>query len=293
MLNFTLTIFFIFFLGINVFCQGKYHRAKVVCDYYSGSLVINNTSKLNIFGLSNELNVGSLYFLESKYYIITEPYDYYEQDADDYLIVVYQPSSITNYNCKKYIELEKVGTYYSQASNNYCINNSFDKVTVNYYWTGNLQIGSAYLIENEYYKITSISNTSNQDADENWYGAHFITPIDLSCKRFHKLQYIGSSLNCNSFLEITKKWNLLNLDDKLVVSGVYKINNIYYRVLSSSDYQEQDANDDVFVNTIIGPYACRTITKEIIDINSIKNNNLEVFKINIYNIQGIKVKEYR
>lgn len=288
-----LTLFFGLFIALTSFSQAKYHRvkilgttAKAVCDYYSGSLVVTSTRKINFYGLSSKLNVGSLYYTNSKYYIVTQATDVYEQDADDDWTVSAQPTPITNYQCKKYIRIARLGSTYTEANRNFCTNRVLENVKANYYWTGTLTVGNVYIIDNEYYRVDSISTTSNQDADENWYGTHYTNPINFTCKRFHKLGRISTP--CSNNISRTYKLNLENLSSKLIAGRNYRINGTYYKVISSSDFQDQDADDDLSVNTLVGPYSCRVAT----DILNEDQTNTTPFTVTVYDLLGKKVKEY-
>lgn len=290
-----LTLIFGLFLALTSYSQVKFHRVKIigntaksVCDYYAGNITINGSTKVNFYGLSSKLEVGKLYFTNSNYYIVTLATDVFEQDRDEDWTVNTQPNPIDDYKCKKYIRLAKLGTTYTESNTNFCTNRVLEYVKANYYWTGNLLIGKVYFINNEYYKITSITNNSNQDADENWYGTHHSTSINFTCKRFHKLAKISNP--CSNYYSRTIKVNLENIPSKLLVGRKYKINNTYYKVISSSDFQDQDADDDLFVNTITGPYACRSTNN---DNKILKDeNNITPLTISVYNILGKKVKEY-
>ncbi len=289
----TLTFLFGLFVALTSFSQAKFHRikilgttAKAVCDYYSGNLVVNGTRKINFFGLSSKLNVGSLYYTNSKYYIVTEATDVYEQDADDDWTVSAQPTPITNYQCKKYIRIARLGSTYTEANRNFCTNRILGYIKANYYWTGTLTIGNIYSIDNEYYRIVSISNTSNQDADENWSGSHYTNPINFACKRFHKLGSISSP--CGNLIFRTYKLNLENLPSKLIAGKNYRINGTYYKVITSSNFQDQDADDDMSVTSLAGPYSCRISS----DVTFNEETDNTPIKITVYNMSGIKVKEY-
>ncbi|WP_442266717.1 T9SS type A sorting domain-containing protein [Tenacibaculum sp. ZS6-P6] len=290
----TLTLFFALFVALTSLAQAKYHRVKIlgttaksVCDYYSGSLVVSGTRKINFYGLSSKLNVGSLYYTNSKYYIVTQATDVYEQDADDDWTVSAQPTPITSYQCKKYIRVARLGSTYTEANRNFCTNRVLENIKANYYWTGTLSVGNVYIIDNEYYKVTSISNTSNQDADENWFGTHHSSAINFACKRFHKLGRVSSP--CSNYISRTYKLNLENLSSKLTVGKSYRINGTYYKVISSSDFQDQDADDDLFVSNLVGPYSCRISTNDLTN-SEITSTPIQIV---VFNMLGKKVKEYK
>lgn len=289
----------LFLSSFALFSQSaKFHRIKIlgenakdVCDYYSGNNTTNNNRKINFYGLSFKLTVGKLYYVNSKYFIVTQSTDVYEQDRDDDWYVNTQPNPIINYYCKKYVKLKKIGNYYSQANNNYCTNRSLDEIKVNFYWTGsNLIVNQIYKINSKYYKVLFVSNRSNQDADENWYGTNITNPINFTCKKYHKLKKLGTTLNqvysnCNSGYGQEIKVNLINTPNTLVLNKVYKINNIFYRVVYSSNFQNQDADDDLYVNSIVGPYIinvgnCLRPSKDL----------REIKETSIYSIQGVKIK---
>lgn len=288
-----LTLFFGLFITLTSFAQAKFHRVKIlgttaksVCDYYSGSLVINSTRKINFYGLSSKLEVGKLYYTNSNYYIVTQATDIFEQDRDEDWTVNTQPSPITNYQCKKHIRIARLGSTFTEANRNFCTNRVIKYVKANYYWTGTLTVGNVYIIDNEYYRIVSIATTSNQDADENWPGTHYTNPINFTCKRFHKLGRISTP--CSNNITRTYKLNLENLSSKLIAGRNYKINGTYYKVISSSDFQDQDADDDLSINTLVGPYSCK-ITSDILNEEGINNTP---FTITVYDLLGKKVKEY-
>ncbi|WP_075340753.1 DUF6443 domain-containing protein [Tenacibaculum agarivorans] len=169
----------------------------------------------------------------------------------------------------KYHRLRLLGTSLNELPK-YCNDNAqvWD-LKANILLENILPVGTTYPITlnnvTKYYKVVTASDTPSQDADENMYGNAIGNAIDICSIRsykYHRLRLLGNTPEetgryCN---DNTQVWNLkvnILLENKLPVNVTYPItiNNItkYYKVITASDAQNQDADENLEENAVGTP----------------------------------------